>query len=66
MYSLEHIQMLRSKIVRWNLPRPDWFDRLSDKNIQLYYNGIGSDKFKSLLKPATRLFSIFEPSAFMI
>lgn len=63
MYSLPHIQNLRSKIFRWNLPRPEWFDMVQDKVVQEYYNGIGSEKYKLLLGVTTKVLSIYEPAA---
>ena len=64
MFPLNEIQQIRSKVVRYNLPRPVWFDDgLLDISIQKIFNGIGSDKFKLLLTPANSLLSIFLPAA---
>ena len=64
MFPLSEIQEIRSKVVRYNLPRPEWFDRgLTDWKIQENFNGIGSDKFKLLVEPANYLLSIYLPAA---
>lgn len=62
-YSIQHIRNLRRIVVARNLPRPEWFDGLSDDYLQSVYNGIGSDKYKSLLWLTTEIFETFEPAA---
>lgn len=63
MYHPKHIQNLVTKINTHNLVRPAWFDRLSEYNLQKYYNGIGSEKYVHLLKVTTEILTIFEPAA---
>ena len=62
-YSISHIRKLRRIILKHDLPRPAEFDAATDEQLQEIYNGIGSNKFRSLLWLTTRLFSVFEASA---
>ena len=62
-YSIAHIRKLRRIVLKHNLPRPEGFDEATDEQLQEIYNGIGSNKFRSLLWLITKLFSVFEASA---
>ena len=49
MTNLDHVRTLRAKARKLDLPRPAEFDAATDEQLAEIYNGIGSDKFKSLL-----------------
>lgn len=61
--SIAHIRKLRATVRKYDLPRPAGFDALTDEQLQACYNGIGSEKFASLLWLTTRIFEVFEAPA---
>lgn len=60
---LAHVRKLRRIVIKRDLPRPLEFDQASDEQLVEIYNGIGSNKFRSLLGITTAIFQVFEASA---
>jgi hypothetical protein len=60
---LDYDRSLRAKVVKLDLPRPPEFDLATDEQISENYNGIGSDKYHSLLWLTTKIFEVFEAAA---
>lgn len=64
MYSIEEIKIICEVIKKRKYWLPQYFNNLSDEEIQKYCNGIGAEFFpKFLRKWLTELFFIFETSA---